>query len=1061
MLFKQEHVLNVQEGFDNTYIGQVRSASDDGLDYQLDIEVTNKGVLTYCSCPVHQNCKHGAAMCYQIIEGDDYQADDNSVVEEWLNSFEPEKKQNQKKGFVYLLDSTNSKRISVHIHTATIKKNGDWGKSLCREYFGRELCLKKHASELDKAIISSLIKNAESAYSSACTTQESLDLLISSERCFWEPYYDLQNPIKRGKDIISQWYWQRLTDDLCKLALKLDDDFSDVHLFSTQSLSYFNSELNCMGLIETDVEPRIASKLLNCPTLSIGQIPWVENKFNLNLGEQASSIPKASFVQNKELNKPVPQLLLETGSYQSSWNKEEPSSTICLRFAYQDLIINPNNDKQSFEVNGTTLYRDSAYEKDVMAQLRNLGFLDLEIEPQYGQLLSEIPCVLETPSRSRWYHFIHQHIKNLKKQGWLITFDKDFYYQQVQTNGELTAKVKDEPKGRMDYFEIGIDLNINGQTVPAFPLMLNALKQVPKSILLGEEKQSVDEDATVFVDLEKGQFVALKFSSIKPFLKQFVELLMPGALNEDGLLKLPRLQSHQTLALLDDQGIITQGASKLRQLANKLRNFDGIKNIGLASNFKAQLRPYQQQGVNWLQFLREYQLAGILADDMGLGKTVQTLAHLAIEKEQGRLDKPCLIIAPTSVIYNWQNEISKFTPELSCIVMHGPQRKRHFTNIDNYDIVITSYALINKDENIYQQHDLYYLILDEAQYIKNPKTKLYESITQIKPQHKLCLTGTPMENHLGELWSQFNFLLPGFLGGHSQFTQLFKSPIQNHGDQQRKQVLNQRIKPFILRRTKENIAQELPKKTEIIQRVRVDTKQAELYESVRLTMDNRLKSVFKNKGLERSQIEVLDALLKLRQVCCHPQLVAFDGAKKVKHSAKLELLMDMLPELIAEGRKILVFSQFTSMLELIEDELQKQHIAYLQLTGKSTKRQAIVDRFQQGDIPVFLISLKAGGVGLNLTAADTVIHFDPWWNPAVENQATDRAHRIGQDKPVFVYKLIVENSIEEKIQVLQKEKAALANDLLSEEISDGKLSLTDDVVASLLAPLKPDSNTGT
>jgi SNF2 family DNA or RNA helicase len=323
----------------------------------------------------------------------------------------------------------------------------------------------------------------------------------------------------------------------------------------------------------------------------------------------------------------------------------------------------------------------------------------------------------------------------------------------------------------------------------------------------------------------------------------------------------------------------------------------------------------------------------------------------------------------------------------------------------------------------------------------------------LKAENKLCLTGTPMENHLGEFWAQFNFLLPGFLASYQQFTRLFKTPIEKQNDHERKTMLNQRIKPFILRRSKELIAKELPKKTTIIQTLKIAGKQAELYESVRLTMDSRLKEIIAAKGLQRSQIEILDALLKLRQVCNHPQLLSLPSAKSVQESAKLEFLMETLPEMVEEGRKVLIFSQFTSMLALIEKELIASKIAYVKLTGSSRNRQEIVEKFQSGAVPVFLISLKAGGVGLNLTAADTVIHFDPRWNPAVENQATDRAYRIGQDKPVFVYKLIIENSIEEKILQIQKKKAELANALLSEEVGQGNLSLTDDILDTLLAPL--------
>jgi SNF2 family DNA or RNA helicase len=648
--------------------------------------------------------------------------------------------------------------------------------------------------------------------------------------------------------------------------------------------------------------------------------------------------------------------------------------------------------------------------------------------------------------------FLHNHLPKLKKQGWQIEYGASFHYQELETDSVFDAHIEQEQEQGHDFFSIGLNLHIDGQSVAAFPILLSALEQLPKDILL-DDQAYIDNDEKVFVDVSDGKFIALRYQSIRPLLKQFVELFMPGALQDDGTMRLSRFQGHQTLSELDNQGIVTQGANKLRHLAEKLRNFNTIQPVPIPKLLLAELREYQHQGLNWLQFLREYELNGILADDMGLGKTIQTLSHLLLEKEQGRLKGPSLIIAPTSVLFNWAKEIDKFTPSLSYIVINGAKRQENFEHLDQYDIVITSYPLVLKDAEVHQQHVYYYLILDEAHYIKNPKTKLYKAMLTLKAEHKLCLTGTPMENHLGEFWAQFNFLLPGFLAGYQQFTRLFKTPIEKHNDHERKVMLNQRIKPFILRRSKTLIAKELPEKTIIIQMLKIDGKQAELYESVRLTMDTRLKEIIAAKGLQRSQIEILDALLKLRQVCNHPQLLSLPSAKSIHQSAKLEFLMETLPEMVEEGRNVLIFSQFTSMLTLIEAELVASKIPYVKLTGSSKNRQEIVEQFQSGKVPVFLISLKAGGVGLNLTAADTVIHFDPWWNPAVENQATDRAYRIGQDKPVFVYKLIIENSIEEKIIEIQNKKAELASALLSEEVSQGNLSLTDDILDTLLAPL--------
>jgi SNF2 family DNA or RNA helicase len=351
-----------------------------------------------------------------------------------------------------------------------------------------------------------------------------------------------------------------------------------------------------------------------------------------------------------------------------------------------------------------------------------------------------------------------------------------------------------------------------------------------------------------------------------------------------------------------------------------------------------------------------------------------------------------------------------------------------------------------------REHEFHYVILDEAQFIKNPKTQYAQVACALKSRHHLCLTGTPMENHLGELWSLFHFLLPGFLGDHVRFQSIFRRPIEKGRNEDRRKLLARRVAPFILRRKKEEVVKELPPKTEIVQNVELNGAQRDLYESVRLAMHQRVKEEINKKGMSRAHIIILDALLKLRQICCHPQLLSLPSAQRVKQSAKLELLLDLVPEMIEEGRRILLFSQFTSMLALIEQQLSKAKIPYLLLTGDTRDRATPVKRFQDGEVPIFLISLKAGGTGLNLTAADTVIHYDPWWNPAVENQATDRAHRIGQDKNVFVYKLMTVGTVEEKISAMQARKRELVEGLLNEKRPDN-LKLTAEDLDVLFAPL--------
>jgi SNF2 family DNA or RNA helicase len=410
---------------------------------------------------------------------------------------------------------------------------------------------------------------------------------------------------------------------------------------------------------------------------------------------------------------------------------------------------------------------------------------------------------------------------------------------------------------------------------------------------------------------------------------------------------------------------------------------------------------------------------------MGLGKTVQTLAFLQVLKEQGKLKKPTLIVMPTSLIGNWKNEIKKFTANLTFLELYGIDRAKKFKEISNYDVILTTYSLAQRDKEKYLEEQFYYIVLDEAQKIKNPTTKLAVAIKSFTSEHKLALSGTPIENHLGELWSIFDFLMGGFLDNLRIFKELYQTPIEKEHNVERRTLLNKKIAPFILRRPKNEVIEELPPKTEIIKRATFGSKQAKLYENIRLTMEQKVREAVKGKGLSRSHITILDALLKLRQVCCHPELLKLESAKKVKDSAKLEMFLELMDSLIAENKKVLVFSQFTTMLSILEREIIKRKITYSKLTGATRKREEVIEKFTKGEASVFLISLKAGGVGLNLVEADTVIHYDPWWNPAVENQATDRAYRIGQDKAVFVYKLIVENTIEEKIIELQERKKTL------------------------------------
>lgn len=1046
---------------------------------RIEYDQAHNSVESYCNCFVGYDCKHGSALAHayikdiikSIVTGQkkdtinvaatkqsqkkiESKGDSERVVSSWLDKFQAVTPNSFSgaRAFLYFLRHNyrdHNDYLSVDIKSARAKKKGGWSKSLSNEYISTSLIASELAQKEDVRALTGIVREGNN-YSHSIMSFELFQHIIETGRCYWNDNYHLDHPITISEPIDATWQWIAVENGLQTLKLILASPCENIKIIKAQPLCYYHTKNNTLGKINTNTQCEFEADFLQAPLLSEEQLPWVMSKLKISLGKKVKSLPTPKFSTAIALVKPIIELHFDTP------DKNQPQTgKVKVLFNYQNTVISPYNRQSSLicPSTGAKINRDKVFEYEAIELLKGHHFTERSKSYHYDH---EPDFILMLEGRYLWHKFLHQVMPLLKSEGWQVNFSKNFHYKELSTNNIFEAEITQEEDSH-DFFSLGLNLEIEGKKMPAFPILYNAIEQLPKSVLLQRDTDNgLAIDEPIYIELDEGEFIALNYQSVKPLLNQFVELFMPGALKKNGTLEISRFNSHQALAALDDQGVIASGAQKIRKLADKLKNFKTIACIAPPQGLNAHLRQYQQQGLNWLQFLREYQLNGILADDMGLGKTIQTLAHLLVEKQQGRLTKPVLIVAPTSVIFNWANEIEKFTPQLSYKVLHGTKRKEFFDAQDcftNVNIVITSYALIVKDLAFYQEQKFYYLILDEAHYIKNTKTKLYKSFLELTSQHKLCLTGTPMENHLGEFWAQFNFLLPGFLGGQKQFTKLFRTPIEKHGEQARKALLNQRIRPFLLRRTKAKIATELPPKTEIIQTLRIEGKQAELYETVRLAMDERLKEIIASKGLKRSQIEILDALLKLRQVCNHPKLLSLKGAQKINQSAKLDYLMETLPEQIDEGRKILIFSQFTSMLALIEEELTAENIAYVKLTGSTTNRQAVVDKFQQGEVPVFLISLRAGGVGLNLTAADTVIHFDPWWNPAVENQATDRAHRIGQDKPVFVYKLIIENSIEEKIQKIQQNKAELAKALLSEETSDTKLSLTDDVLTSLLSPL--------
>jgi len=739
-----------------------------------------------------------------------------------------------------------------------------------------------------------------------------------------------------------------------------------------------------------------------------------------------------------------------------------------LTWRYGDVVLPADATKNVVVQDGRLLeaVRDPMGEIQAVNRLRRLGFVRVGHRwylpfnhPNAADL------ALREADPEAWIDLVLHDVPELRAEGWAVEADADFPVRIATATGDVVVRI--EEGSGIDWFDLDLGVMVDGERISLVPALLNLIGEAGAAMALAglalaglaqngmPDGMPDDAASPLLLPLPDGRLLAVPFSKLQPILAPLLELMAGAQPGPDGTLRLSR-RSAADLALLEAEGrnagLAWSGGDAVRALGRGLREHGGIPPCPAPPGFGATLRPYQADGLAWLQFLGAAGLGGVLADDMGLGKTVQALAHLAVDQAAGRLDRPALVICPTSVAPNWQAEAARFAPMLRILVLHGKERAARFPEIAGHDLVITTYPLLARDHEVLAAQEWHAVLLDEAQTIKNPLAATSRLARTLRARQRLCLSGTPLENHLGELWSLFDFLMPGFLGDQKGFARQFRTPIERAGNTERSELLRRRITPFLLRRTKEEVAADLPAKTEIEQQVAMGDAQRAVYEGIRLTMHAKVRAAIAKRGLAGSGIIILDAMLKLRQACCDPRLLRLTTAQVAKAgSAKLERLLDLLPRMVEEGRRVLLFSQFTSMLALIEPELARLGLPHVLLTGDTADRATPVRRFQAGEVPLFLISLKAGGVGLNLTAADTVIHYDPWWNPAVEDQATDRAHRIGQDKPVFVHRLITQGTIEEKMLALKARKQALADGILGAGAA-ATLALTEGDLDALFTP---------
>lgn len=858
--------------------------------------------------------------------------------------------------------------------------------------------------------------------------------------------------------------WQLLEDGRQMLVLEEID--TTLMIFAGDPPLYFDEERHMLGLVDTGIAPLIAGRLLAMPPIEPDQLPALVARWE-EIAGGAVQLPQITMAQHRKPIAPRPVLHFLTDKIPyvdryMSWGRTQARPALVelarLEFDYDGHRVRANT--RALEVVARTEEGLTCFSRDIKAEqaaadrlaetlLLPIALLE-DFRPKDHQAWDHVLMSRGrgATSADNYPDFLINEKAALEAEGWRIEYARDWYHILVPLDNEDTSlglisqgtppAASGEP---IDWFDVELAALVDGQRVNILPALRRLIAED------GGELLACDDDHRLPLMLGNGRFTSIRLGLVRPLLETLVRLAVAD--RSGGPLRLNRYDLG-TIHEIAGSGLAWTGESNLRQLAGALHQPDRANYIP-PDGLNAQLRPYQEIGVAWLQALHGAGFGGILADDMGLGKTLQAIAHILRVRQamDAQTLRPILIVAPTSVLPNWQAELARFAPGIECLLWHGADRQGRSEELGRSAILLTSYALLARDNELLVEQDYGLVVLDEAHVLKNPKTAGFKAAAALKACQVVALTGTPIENRLNDLWALASLTNPGLLGSFEAFRNGYRTPIEKQGDPVAKAALGRRLRPFMLRRTKKEVAADLPAKTLIPERIALSEAQMRLYESQRLLMQARVREEIDRVGLMRSQIIVLDAMLKLRQICCDPSLLP-RGLGEGIASAKRARLLEMLPELVAEGRRVILFSQFTAMLDRIASDLETMAIPYEQLRGSTRDRARPVRRFQQGEVPLILVSLKAGGAGVNLTAADTVILYDPWWNPAVEAQAIDRAHRIGQTKAVFVHRMIATGSIEEKILILQERKQGLADMLWSEQANVGGPGLDDEDIAYLL-----------
>ena len=1035
--FNSGHVLSVLEDSEDEQELVFAKVSGSGRKpYTLEITRSNYGLQSLCSCPVGINCKHAVAALLKLIQQQQrLRPADRAVaqrtynpLEAWLadlaeSSGRPSPLLYGRHYLLYGLTCTPH-GVEIKAYKAYLKKDGDWSQIAATpiDFSGYYYQAPNHVLPEDEAIAPLLQGLRQGGHIRLRGEEGGLALarmLATGRMILTEP----ARMLTRGPSLAAAMDWQDKGDH-SQLSFTLPG-VNQWQLIATVPPYYLDKDNQQLGQVIYPLPAADFIRLAAMPPVPKAEMPRISALLRSRFDREQLPLPAEPDIVVADT--PEPHITLVASITEQGMRYPG----LLLHWQYGDIAIPMDPDKRP-EVTQVVEHQGKQHfiKRDLASERRHIDMLNQhqlylvkDFEPWRNAWLCEGKTAHQL--MHNWLQFEQSVIPTLEQQGWIVSRDPAYDLKLRHVTPDMSLRDKDR-----NWFDFSLNFVLDSM-------------HFSTSVLVGEWLEQGGGDH-IMLPVEDGTWLRVDTAPL-----QTIRDLIEELFNQKKLGKPVTLAAFQAARLQGTESLDTGRAPLAQKLIRQLKDFAGLEPVPVPPALNAQLRPYQQQGLDWLAFLQRYGFGGVLADDMGLGKTLQTLALILHMKESGKLRQPALVIAPTSLMGNWLREAASFAPGLKVTLIQGPQRDSQFKLIKKSDLVITSYPLLLRDDARYKNHTFSLLVLDEAQAIKNSQTKIAQQVRQLNAQTRLCLTGTPMENHLGELWALMDFALPGLLGSKEAFRNRFRQPIENNHDDLRKTELARRVAPFMLRRTKAEVVAELPEKTIIVQYVELEGKQRQLYESIRVSMEKRIRELIAAKGLARSHIEFLDALLKLRQACIDPRLVKLDKAANINEHAKLDWLEENLPQLLEEGRNILLFSQFTEALALIEDMVKHLKIPYVKLTGKTRHRDEAIEKFQSGAARLFLISLKAGGSGLNLTAADVVIHVDPWWNPAVENQATDRAHRIGQDKPVFVYKLVATNTVEERIQEMQQQKQALADALFSETSAAGLPTDSDSLLALL------------